>query len=854
MLTGQIALVWGQNNPPPTTSSQLMEIISQADDAEIEGNRLLNLGTRESLQAAIVQFEKAQKLFGKLNDKFRQAAMLTSSGRAFDRLGEKQQALTRYEQALSLIKIFDDKRSESILLNNIGLVYSALGEKRKALEFHTEALALSQKIGNKIDEARTLLNIGDAHLDLGDAQQALKFFEQALTLSRQAGDKHGESAILNNIGRVYDELNQKQKALEFYAQSIPLSQIVGDKQGEAATLNNIGAIYDNLKERQKAVEHYTKALPIFRLTSNKESEAVTLNNLMVSWKALGNRRLSAFYGKQAVNILQNLRRNIQTLDKNLQKTYLKSIESTYRDLADVLIADGRITEAQQVLALLKEEEFFDFVRRDKAEIEKLKARADLRKDESEALRRYEEFADRIAEIGAEFGSLQDKKNKLAEGKQLSADEQKLFDELSQKLDDANKSFQVFMRQLADEFARKSNVVAEAEENRGLQSDLKNWGAGVVALYTIVGEDRYRVILTTPEAQIDGKTEIKSADLNRKVYAFRQALQNPHLDPRPLGRELYDILIKPIEKHLVGAKAKTLLLSLDGTLRYLPIAALWDGEKYLAEKYETVVITLASRTRLSEPTNADWRVLGLGVTESKEVAADGETMTFSALPAVRQELAAIVRDEQTEAETGVLPGRRLLDAEFTEAALKERLGKGYRLVHIASPFAFRPGDMTKSFLLLGDGNTLSLDHLRSSPQLRFTNVELLTLSACNTAVGESDANGREVESFAVLAQQNGAKAVLASLWSVADESTQILMAEFYRLRKENPQMTKSEVLRQAQLSMLAGKLKPSNANDKQRTKTVNLSDEKNAVQFKSDTAKPFAHPFFWSPFVLIGNWR
>ena len=126
----------------------------------------------------------------------------------------------------------------------------------------------------------------------------------------------------------------------------------------------------------------------------------------------------------------------------------------------------------------------------------------------------------------------------------------------------------------------------------------------------------------------------------------------------------------------------------------------------------------------------------------------------------------------------------------------------------------------SFLLIGDGSHLSLSDIKRLPNM-FAGVDLLTLSACHSATGGIAADGREVEGFAVLAQRQGAKAVIATLWNVADDSTPILMEEFYGLQEPGKDRNKAEALRLAQLSLLKG------------------------VQT--------AHPFFWAPFVLYGNW-
>ena len=225
-----------------------------------------------------------------------------------------------------------------------------------------------------------------------------------------------------------------------------------------------------------------------------------------------------------------------------------------------------------------------------------------------------------------------------------------------------------------------------------------------------------------------------------------------------------------------------------------------------------------------------------------------------LPSVQAELNAIVNDEQSKDEKGVIPGKRLLDAAFTQQALKDRLGKGYKAVHIASHFSFRPGDMTRSFLLLGDGTALTMAEFKRSPELKFAGVELLVLSACQTAVGEPDANGKEIESFGVIAQQNGAKAVMATLWSVADESTALLMAEFYRIKKETPAITKSTALQRAQMNLMRGKYKSVEESKNRAEPFTSQGGNITQPAFVPDPKAPYAHPFYWAPFILIGNWR
>jgi CHAT domain-containing protein len=178
------------------------------------------------------------------------------------------------------------------------------------------------------------------------------------------------------------------------------------------------------------------------------------------------------------------------------------------------------------------------------------------------------------------------------------------------------------------------------------------------------------------------------------------------------------------------------------------------------------------------------------------------------------------------------------------------------VHIASHFQFQPGNETNSALLLGDGSFLSLAQIKTMPNI-FGGVELLTLSACNTATGSSGANGKEVEGFGVLAQRQGAKAVVASLWPVFDTSTKELMQEFYRLREAKGSTTKIEALRQAQIELLHGTQLATTAPPSKDRQIVHEEAKPNAANkplFKVDPIAPYAHPYYWAPFILIGNWR
>jgi len=276
---------------------------------------------------------------------------------------------------------------------------------------------------------------------------------------------------------------------------------------------------------------------------------------------------------------------------------------------------------------------------------------------------------------------------------------------------------------------------------------------------------------------------------------------------------------------------------------------------LSERYQTVIYTPAGASDLKNTASADWKGLGFGVSTEIKSPGIGE---FVALESVPGELRAVIRDTSGRdggGKDGVIEGRIFLNSQFTEQQFMDALRpQQYPLVHIASHFVFRPGDGLKSFLLLGDGRRLTLETINNTDNL-FRGVELLTLSACETGIGEESDRGAEIEGFGVLAQKKGAKAVLATLWNVADASTGRLMREFYRLRATKPGMSKAEALQQAQLSLLRGPSRKGVPGTRDRD--IAKAAEARASEpgkFQPEFGKPYSHPYYWAPFTLIGNWK
>ncbi len=764
---------------------------------------------------------------------------LDNIGTAYGRLDQKEKALDYYNKALPIRREVGDRSGEAQTLNSIAVLLWELHDLKKALDFFNQTLAIRQAIGDRSGQATALNNIAIVLRDLGDTQTALDYCNQALPLRRAVGDRSGEAVTLTSLGILSDDLGERQKAADYFQQALPLERGVGDRTQEASTLTNLAKVDDKLGEKREALNNYLQALALAHALKSPMQEGAILDGLMDHWRDAKNLPLAIFAGKQAVNSYQQIRANIRGMEKNLQKSFLESKASTYRELADLLIEEGRLPEAEEVLNLLKEEEYFEFIRRDGRMADALTKPVALTPAEAKTYGEYEKIADQVTTIDREWSELRTKAP-------LTPEEEAHIGELAEKLKLANEAMELYFRGLNTEFAqgdpsKKRDIEELREKTSGLQSLVGELGPGTVALYTLVTETRYRVIVITPSAMQAREYDIERADLRRKVAALRTALTDPKSDPLPASQELYKIVMGPIEKDLHGAKAKTLMWGLDDVLRYVPIAALHDGKHYVIENYRNVVFTTASLGHLKDqPDLKNWRGLGMGV--SKDY--DG----LGALPQVPEELKGIIHDENVQGSNGVIPGTMMLDDTFTEKNMGVALEKHSRLVHIASHFVLQPGDDTASYLLLGGkeeggkGYHLTLAELRTDPRLSFSDTDLLTLSACQTATSGSAADGHEVDGLGIMAQQRGAKAVIATLWSVDDESTGLLMADFYARWIDHPEMSKGEALRQAQIAMLHGK------------QTASRHPSEPHAQGQPNSQAVFVHPYFWAPFILIGNWK
>lgn len=667
-------------------------------------------------------------------------------------------------------------------------------------------------------------------------QKVIELTQQLLTLARENKNRALEVYALALMGAGYSDSGNSEKALELAQQALAIAREQPDRQDEEMALGVLGDVYSKLGRKEEALATQRELL------AADSNNLATQVNLARAYRDLNSPVTASVYYKQAINKIEKHRLWLRGLNTELQESFLQKAvlgyverikrADIYRELADLLLSQGRILEAQQVLELLKVQELRDFTGNKRAGGET-----------SELL-----FTQIEEKIRQENGTL------IAFGQRVYECQKTSCTQLNQLLDQRqaltlafNQKIQTIEKEVRDRRAQDDaffdpTKLAKAKEIVEAQP-------GTVLIYPLVLQDKIWLLWTSQGGVIKSVevAQVGQKQLGETVLKFRQLLEDPNSNitqVQATGKQLYDWLIKPIEPELKANKIQNLVFSLDRAARYIPMSALFDGEKYLVENYAVSTVLSADLTDMRDrlpPGSQNTPVLALGL--SKAVAG------FNPLPNVPAELDAIVRKQPNDTK-GIYPGLEFLDREFDFRVLRNNL-TGRKIVHIATHGQFTRGRPEDSFLLLGTGDKLTIPQIETLQDLG--NVHLVVLSACETALGGPDADGVEISGISYYLLNSGAKAVMASLWLVNDASTSQLMQNFYSNLAQEPDrapVTKAEALRQAQLSLLRGNTSSTGNTNSRTSLTAQPRTETSPIA--NYNTPSFSHPYYWAPFILIGN--
>ncbi len=801
-------------------SQQALAIARKIKDRSVEALALLNLGTAyrylNNYRRAIEAYQEGLAIAREIKNQEQESMLLGKLSMQHGMIGEYSRALDFGQQAWNAAKntkaFWDDVFASTILAST----YGSLNDYTKANEYAQQAVRLAPQTHSPLVEGSSLALSALVRLQQDQPRQAIALLEQAVTLLEKAKSPKMQWMTLISLATTYTDLKDYPKALASTQEALTIARERKFKHVESESLQVLGDIYRKSGKLHEALRQYDAALatdPSPELPGAGSGARIGLGRV---YRELKQPELAITNFKQGVSGIDDLRLKLQGLPPELQQIFVvagkkgETHSDAYRELADLLLAQGRAAEAQEVLERLKVQELKDFTGTSAA---------------PEAVTRTPEEA---AIIKA-HGTL------IAFGNTVEACQEPRCTEreLDQLLDQRDALTQVFqgkvteLEQQVNPRLAKDKATLDPKDFGRKAKELVDARPGTVLIYPLVLEDKLWILWGTTGGVLNSiEVPVTQARLEQAVMELRSLLENPASDVariKALGRQLYAWLLQPMEAELRANRIQHVVFALDRAIRYIPMSVLFDGEHYLVEDYtlSTIISAALTDTRDRLPAEiAQTPVLALGLSAAKA--------GFKPLPYVSAELDAIVQ------QPGIYPGLKFIDDAFNFKALRNHL-HGRKILHIATHAAFVPGVKESSFLLLGTGEKLKMTEVEELSDLG--NVHLVALSACQTALGEKGQDGVEINAMSYYFLNNGVKAVMASLWTVDDSSTSQLMRKFYS-ELATAKVTKAQALRQAQLALLKG--------------NASGGREARGVERAKDTAKRYDHPYYWAPFILIGN--
>jgi CHAT domain-containing protein len=720
-------------------------------------------------------------------------------------LGDFENAIVHWSaMAQDLARRGDIVRQITVLIK-LSHAYQSMGQNAASIATLNDASTLIDKSGGQRQKINLLNSLGSAHTAVGKYQKATVFLQQAIQKAR-AGDAPGLLAtILNNQGNLLTYQKKFSPAFDAYTESLLLARDYGNQKlaakasvnlvvaaFEMGTVDKIDAMLKTAQtqlekttdDHQKAFNWISLGQIALRLSEDANSQSHWLlfaHRAFTQAAAIGKRISDTRAVSYATGYLGKLYLVEKRYDEALQLTRQAKVAIESTRAPEILYQwqwqTGRILKTKgEVEAAIKIYQ------------QAINTLQSIRQDLAVQQHGSSSFGEEISPLYLELADL------LLQSNDTITDKEKIQHNLVAV---RNTMEQLKAAELQDYF-KDDCVVALQKKIRTLESIDRR----AAAIYPILLADRTEILLSLSDEIKRFTIPVSRTDITQQVRLFRRNLENRTTrEYLPQAQQLYQWLIAPLQPTLKKQQIETLIMLPEEALRTIPMAALHDGEKFLVEDY---AIANTPGLDLTDPRPLDTdniHVLASGLSE----AVQG----FSPLPHVAVELASIQK---------TLGGQVLLNNAFLLNSLQKELkDTSYNIVHIASHGQFK-NDTQNNFLLTFDKklNMDELERLIGQSKFRDKPVELLVLSACQTAAGDD----RAALGLAGIGIKAGARSAVATLWFINDQSASDLVVEFYRQLKQT-RSSKAKALQNAQLSLI-----------------------KHPAHH---------HPYFWAPFLLIGNW-
>jgi CHAT domain-containing protein/Flp pilus assembly protein TadD len=847
----------GQKRKAMEYLNQALELYRQSKDRWLEFQVVLaftvvTCAVGESKQA-LVAANRALDLSREIGSREGEGFSHFALGAVHDSIGDQQRAFEEYSQALHLFQEENSRIGQALAYGNLAAIYLARGEIDKALDCLTHSREYSKDSSEPELLGSILGGLGALSEARADPVSALRYYQKALSLVRDKRDLRLEASVLLSIAEIYHVFSDYERATDLLKKAAAAFRELEDPTRQSVALDNLAVNYVGLGHYEEALDSLRQALEIQRGIEDRKGQATTLRNMGVVYQAMGRPTEALKWYKEALLLMQSIQ---NTLDQTIVYQAMGAV--TYQSTRDFVEASNLYLRALNLARTAGPRINEAFVLADLGYLNELQGNPtqaegfyDQAMAASESLRtsaRIEEFKTELANKSTDLYSravlLKFRLNKWSEAFELSerARARTFLDQINNvhldvkkgadpKLVDQEQSLRAEIRSL-DLKLRKEMMNNPSSEAEGLlrerlktkQKDYAN-----LLLHLKVGNPDYAELrsyfprslneiqrLLGPQTTLVSyfvtaektlafvvgsnsfqavEIPVKEADLRAAIDWFRgfASLRDPQ--PQSL-KQLDDWLIAPIRQYL---KTAEVVIVPHGILHYVPFAALTDGRNYFGDDHAiyylpsaSILPSLRRRSR-----RAGQRLLSMAQSQAP------------GLPSLRY------ADEEARNVAKLYHTRSLPTGRATRAEFLKRAG-AYNVLHIAAHAELNAtSPLFSRILLSADRDDSGAIEVREIYGMDLTRTNLVALSACETQLG-ARSKGDDIVGLNRAFIYAGASSVIASLWTVDDEATSLLMKAFYGHLKQG--MSKAAALQAAQTA----------------------------------TRKKYPHPYYWAAFVLTGD--
>ena len=847
-----LAMFLGAGLLPPTfahmtAKNSIVQNLPDAQNLLAQGQKFYEASR---FAEAVAIWQQTVRAFKANGDELRLAMTLSNLSLAYQQLGQWTEAEGAIAQSLNLLKTAQNintlERSQILAqaLDIKGRLQLALSQAEDALDTWQQAVDIYTQIGDENAIIRNRINSAQARLALGLYRQAQKTLTESTQLLQNQPDSPLKVTGLRSLGNVLLVTGDLEQSRSILQQSLEVASSLPDTQEIADVLLSLGNTAHAQQDTQAAIEFYRQAADAATSPTTRINAQINQLRLLVETKQFGAVQAllpkiqtkiddlpasrKAVYAR--INFAQSLmklrsgellagsrgeREIAQALATAVQQA--RSLQDRHTEsyalgiLAEVYEQTQQWLDAQnltqQALFMAQAIDAKDIAYRWQWQLGRLlKARGDIKS----AIAAYTEAVNNLQSLRydlvainpeAQFSFREEVEPVYRQLVELLLQPQENSQRSQENLQTARETIESLQLAELDNFFRQACLVTKRQIDQVI--DQKDQTAA--AIYPIILPDRLEVILKLPNKPLlHYATAVRDSLVESTLDELRQNLIEPDTlaVAKSLSQQVYNWLIKPAETELAQSNVKTLVFVLDGSLRNIPMAALYDGKQYLIEKYGIALTPGLSLVNPKSLLDGELKAIAAGLSEPRR--------GFSALPNVKRELEEI---------RAVVPSSILLNNDFTSTALQNQINSlPFSVVHLATHGQFS-SKAEETFIVAWD-DRIYVNQLNNLVRTRDTQrpeaIELLVLSACQTAAGDK----RAALGLAGVAVRAGARSTIASLWNLDDESTAEVMSKFYQ-ELSNKALTKAEALRRAQLALLHN--------------------------------PKYQRPMFWAPYVLLGNW-